>query len=270
MAEQARSKATAQGIPLLVFSDLDGTLLDHDSYSFAAARPALDALKAIGAGVVLASSKTGPEIAGLRAEMGLEAWPAIVENGAGILAAGAAPETGGGAYARLRDWLAGLPDAQRRDFIGFGDMSDAEVVKATGLPLEGARLARQRGFTEPGLWQGSDAALEAFLAVAAEAGIAARSGGRFLTLSFGATKADRMAEITARLCPCKTVALGDAPNDAEMIEAADIGVIVRNPHAPPLPKLPKEEAGCIRRTQKCGPDGWNLAVLSILSEMQEA
>lgn len=29
----------------LVFTDLDGTLLDHDTYSWEAARPALDRLK---------------------------------------------------------------------------------------------------------------------------------------------------------------------------------------------------------------------------------
>ena len=49
-------------MPLLLFSDLDGTLLDHDSYDFAPARPALDALKGIGAGVVLATSKTAAEV----------------------------------------------------------------------------------------------------------------------------------------------------------------------------------------------------------------
>ncbi|WP_347813664.1 HAD-IIB family hydrolase [Shimia aestuarii] len=248
----------------LVFSDLDGTLLDHETYSFDAARPALAALAEAGCGVVLASSKTGPEIARLRAAMGLADWPAIVENGAGVLEAGAAPEAGT-EYARLRSWLGALPSEMRAAFRGFGDMSDAEVAEVTGLAPNEAALARQRGFTEPGLWTGSEAALEAFLARAGEAGIAARQGGRFLTLSFGATKADRMAEIAARYAPEATVALGDAPNDVEMIEAADIGVIVQNPGGPGLPKLPKEEAGRIFRTQESGPHGWNRAVLSILS-----
>ncbi|MBR9842094.1 MAG: HAD-IIB family hydrolase [Rhodobacteraceae bacterium] len=253
----------------LVFSDLDGTLLDHESYSFEAARPALKALADMGCGVVLASSKTGPEIARLRAAMGLSQWPAIVENGAGLLEAGAEPEAGGEEYARLRAWLGALPEEMRGAFCGFGDMSDAEVAEVTGLAPEAAVLARQRGFTEPGLWQGDEAGLEAFLARAKAAGIAARSGGRFLTLSFGATKADRMAEIAARYGAETTIALGDAPNDVEMLEAADIGVIVRNPKAPALPKLPKEQADRIFRTQECGPDGWNRAVLSIVSEAND-
>ena len=55
--------------------DLDGTLLDHESYSFAPARPALAALAEIGAGVVLATSKTAAEVAPLRAALGLAGWP---------------------------------------------------------------------------------------------------------------------------------------------------------------------------------------------------
>ena len=75
-------------LPLLVFTDLDGTLLDHESYSWSPARPALDALRELGAGLVLASSKTAAEIAPLREAVGFTTWPAIVENGAGTLEPG--------------------------------------------------------------------------------------------------------------------------------------------------------------------------------------
>mgnify|MGYP000626872641 CR=1 FL=1 len=37
--------AAARPPPLVVATDLDGTLLDHDSYAFACARPALQALR---------------------------------------------------------------------------------------------------------------------------------------------------------------------------------------------------------------------------------
>ncbi|MCE8458362.1 HAD-IIB family hydrolase, partial [Rhodovulum sulfidophilum] len=60
---------------LLIFTDLDGTLLDHETYSHAEAAPALTALRAAGVPVILASSKTAAEIAPLRAELGLSAHP---------------------------------------------------------------------------------------------------------------------------------------------------------------------------------------------------
>lgn len=251
-------------MPLIVFSDLDGTLLDHHDYSFDPARPALAALRQLGCGVILASSKTAEEIISLRAEMGLSDWPAIVENGGGLLAPGNGFPASND-YHRLREFLKNLPQNLRQSFEGFGDMSVDRVISITGLSEAATAKAKARQFSEPGLWTGSEGDASAFLKLAQKAGISARRGGRFLTLSFGATKADHMAVLKDQFQAAKTLALGDAPNDIEMIETADIGVIIHNPSSQPLPKLPKEEAGAILRTTEAGPEGWNRAVLSILS-----
>lgn len=253
---------------LAVFTDLDGTLLDHDTYSFAAAQPALNRLIADKIPVVLTSSKTAVEIIALHRQIGLGDAPIIVENGAGIVDPRRGSTDDDGAYRRIRTVLADLPD--HTGFRGFGDMSDDEVAEITGLPLPAAALARQRCHSEPGLWSGGDAALDAFLAALAERGISARRGGRFLTLSLGRTKADAMRDCAARLGATTTIALGDAPNDIEMLQAADFGVIVRNDHAPPLPPLTGETAGRIRRTEDPGPKGWNAAMQDLLNELEQA
>lgn len=258
-------------VPLLVFSDLDGTLLDHESYSHAAAGPALSQLRRLGVPLVLASSKTAAEMAPLRAELGFDTCPAIVENGAGLLEANATPEPDAETYQRLRAALARVSPEMRERFCGFGDMTDTEVAEITGLAQDQAALARHRAFSEPGLWDGDITSEQAFVGALQAQGLQARRGGRFLTLSFGGTKADRMTEIIHRYQPGLTVALGDAPNDIEMLEAADIGVIVANPHGQPLPRLrtetPDTVTGPVRRTQKPGPDGWNDAVLRIASTL---
>ena len=44
--------------PLLVFTDLDGTLLDHHSYSHAAALPGLERLRGLEVPVIPVTSKT--------------------------------------------------------------------------------------------------------------------------------------------------------------------------------------------------------------------
>jgi HAD-superfamily hydrolase, subfamily IIB/mannosyl-3-phosphoglycerate phosphatase family len=252
---------------LIVFSDLDGTLLDHGSYSWAPAKPALLRMRALGAPLVLASSKTASEIADLRDQMGFADCPAIVENGAGILPAGAEAQADRSAHEALLAVLAELPADLRACFSGFSDWSVEEVAANTGLPLAQARLAARRQFSEPGLWSGSAEAQKAFEAALAEKGIAARQGGRYLTLSFGATKADRMAEIVSRYHPRPTtMALGDAPNDVEMIEVADFGVVVANSHGPGIPSLVGEAEGRITRTKVPGPEGWNLAVLERIAQ----
>lgn len=48
--------------PMVVFSDLDGALLDHETYEFDAARPALDRLRRDGVPLVLCTSKTRAEV----------------------------------------------------------------------------------------------------------------------------------------------------------------------------------------------------------------
>lgn len=251
----------------IVFTDLDGTLLDHHDYRWSAALPALSKLRAMGIPVIIASSKTAAEIAPLRAEMRLQACPAIVENGAGVLPAHADQGDAGDDYTRLRAALDALAPDLRAHFRGFGDMTDADVAEITGLTGMQATLARQRAFSEPGTFGGDSAALNAFVDALRDRGVHARRGGRFLTLSFGGTKADRMAEIAALYGNPVTIALGDAPNDIEMLEAADHGVIIANPSGTQLPILLAERDGDIRRSTKIGPEGWNECMLQIVSEL---
>lgn len=253
-------------IPLLVFSDLDGTLLDHESYDWSPARPAIEALKKSGSGIILASSKTAREIVHLRRDMELDQWPCIVENGAGLLPAHCDSIKRSDVYNRLRDLLDLLPSEQRRQFVGFGDMSDDAVAQRTGLNLENAARARARDFSEPGVWHGSESDKTQFINQLEKSGITAQQGGRFLTLSFGANKADRLEELTTLYQPAKTVALGDAPNDIGMLESADVAIVIANPHAQPLATLRGEHEGGVIRTSEPGPVGWNAAILSIINE----
>ncbi|PWW01413.1 mannosyl-3-phosphoglycerate phosphatase [Hoeflea marina] len=259
---------------LLVFTDLDGTLIDHRTYGFDAARPALGRLHREGHALVMASSKTAAEVVPLRAAAGFAHCAAIVENGAGILppAGDAAVSGTEDAHDRLRAALDELPPALRRRFTGFSDWSVDEVSVNSGLDRAAASLARRRQFSEPGLWTGGREDYQIFALLLAEKGIFAQQGGRFLTLSFGATKGDRMAEITRQWRrtgePITTVALGDAPNDITMLQQADIGVIIANPDQPGIDRLEGEDSGRVRRSLHPGPLGWNAEMLRILDELR--
>ncbi|MCG7624257.1 HAD-IIB family hydrolase [Epibacterium sp. Ofav1-8] len=247
---------------LLVFSDLDGSLLDHDSYDYTPALPAIAEIYARGGILVLASSKTAAEMLPLHHDLGLGDTPMIVENGAACVS----PEGIGSKtadYRAIRQVLSTL----NAPFRGFGDMSVAEVSAQTGLSHLQAERAKARQFSEPGLWQGDAHQHAAFLAALARHGINASRGGRFLTLSFGATKADQMMKLRQRYRGCFTIAIGDAPNDFDMIAAADRGVVIRNPHSPDLPPFQHEHR--ILRTEHSGPDGWYAAVMQLLSDWDQ-
>lgn len=251
---------------LIIFSDLDGTLLDHDTYSWASAKPALGKVKALGVPLVLASSKTAFEIYELRAALGFTHCPAIVENGAGLLAAYETPVPDGEVHAHILKALDQVPQELRAYFEGFSEWSVEKCAAVTGLSIEDAGRAKMRQFSEPGLWSGTDADRIEFERALEVSGVHARHGGRYLTLSGGATKADQMQDIASRYDPKPAImALGDAPNDVEMIAAADHGVIVKNTHGPGIPMMPDEPTGKILRTQDEGPMGWNTAVLDCIA-----
>jgi mannosyl-3-phosphoglycerate phosphatase len=257
-------------VRLILFTDLDGTLLDHETYAYEPALPVLERLKKLRVPVILASSKTEAEITALQGELGLAVWPAIVENGAGVLWPGS--DDAGSDHGEILAKLGLVDPALRGKFSGFSDWSVEELAERTGLTLKAAARARQRRFSEPGVFTGTSGERCAFVAALQREGLTARMGGRFLTLSHGATKAGRMAEIVDRLTggePVATLALGDAPNDIEMLESADIGVIVANPAHEPLPIIKGEDEGRISRTTQAGPAGWAEAVDAVLDREME-
>lgn len=67
----------------LIFSDLDGSLLDNDSYSHAAADALLAKLDQDEIPVILTTSKTRAEVEALRVELN-NRHPFITENGAAV------------------------------------------------------------------------------------------------------------------------------------------------------------------------------------------
>lgn len=259
---------------LLIFTDLDGTLLDHDSYSWRPAQPALTRLERAGVPVVISSSKTAAEIADLRARLGNQA-PYIVENGAAVVVPEHYFEPGpeqfvhfGANHAELLETLVQLRD-QGYAFRGFTDMTVEALAGITGLPPRLARLARQRSGTEPLLWRDSAERLNEFRAQLQRRGLRLVAGGRFLHVMGAFDKADGvrwLSERFQRQHPGEqwlTVALGDGPNDSDMLAAVDCPVIIRGARSDEI-TLARD---CpVMRSNARGPAGWNECVTQILNE----
>ncbi len=270
---------TAARNRLVVFTDLDGTLLDAATYSYAPARPALKALAASGAPLVFCTSKTRAETEVWRRRLGNRS-PFVVENGGAVfIPRGAFPfpfepdrrEGGydvvvlGADYARLR---AALEDIRVEigGLRGFGDMGDEEVARLTGLPPGEAALARRREFDEPFVLEGPGEAL-AIEAMAEARGLRVTRGGRFFHLTGPSDKGAavrRLVGLYARTIEGPlTAALGDSGNDRPMLEAVDIPVLVARPDGSHDPAI---DLPGLRRTPGAGPTGWNAAVLEILRQ----
>jgi mannosyl-3-phosphoglycerate phosphatase len=77
-------KSTAkENPPLIIFTDLDGTLLDHYSYSFDAAQEVLKKINVAKISLIFYSSKTRAEIEMRQKKLGNH-YPFISENGGAI------------------------------------------------------------------------------------------------------------------------------------------------------------------------------------------
>lgn len=246
----------------VVVTDLDDTLLDR-GYSFAAARPALEELRARGIPLVFCTSKTAAEALHLQARMGIRE-PFIVENGGALyLPRGYFPGSVSGAVLRGEHLMVSLAPPLREGLpgtLGFRDMSDAQVAVATGLPLEDAARARRREFDEAFTCPPE---LEPRLpSLAAERGLRVTRGGRFWHLHGDADKGRafrRLKDLFVwRDVDVRTIGLGDSANDLPLLLETDVAIAVRRPdgrHDPALvagvPRLRKAEA-------------WSEAVLAAL------
>lgn len=272
-----------QGPAALVFTDLDGTLLDHESYSFEPARPALEALREAGIPLVLCSSKTRAEMLAVQRRLGLRG-PFIPENGGAVLLAGGGAWEAAfpGRFAGLPAQVFGTPYRELRAALeelrhsygpcvrGFGDMGEEEVAQCTGLPPEQARLARERDFDEPFLWspepeEGQVTQVRAWLA---GRGLGLTRGGRFWHVLGPSDKGRAvrwLLQAATRVWGREpaSLALGDSQNDLPMLEAATVGVLVERPGGGHLTPRPPG----IRTVEGVGPVGWCRAVLAWLEDL---
>lgn len=230
----------------LIFTDLDGTLLNAEDYQFDDALPVLGSLQEQRIPVISVTSKTRQEVEVLRQQIAPQD-PFIVENGSGVFVnqtddrfslTNTQPWSEfhllqlGCSYAEVRTGLRQLGEVLNRDLQGFGDLSLEEIVDLTGLPPDDATRAKAREFTEPFLTP-KTVPPEEVEAAAKALGFQVVVGDRFSHL-IGAnagkgSAVQHIVEAFQAVHPAvsiTTIGLGNSPNDRAMLEAVDIPVVV--------------------------------------------
>lgn len=271
---------------ILIFTDLDGSLLDTTTYSYEAAVEALALLERLGAPLILVSSKTRSEMEPLRRRLNNH-HPFIVENGGALFIPrgtfpfpieAASTRNGyevveiGTPYARLRTALIRIREELGCRLRGFGDLSVEEVAHLTGLSAAEALLATQREYDEPFVLEDEGVAWDRLCAAAAAQGLRCTRGGRFYHLMGANDKGiasrmlmswyERVAEWDGQR-PV-TIGLGDSLNDRPMLAEVDYPILVRKPDGSydPDVQLPH-----LIRADGVGPVGWNRSLTALLSRL---
>ena len=273
---------------LIVYTDLDGSLLDSTTYSYTAAIPALTALREQGIPLILVSSKTRAEMEPLRQHLD-HRDPFIVENGGAVYIPHGlfdfplermrtrAPYQVielGLPYHMLRDVLKQIEDAVETPLQGFGDLSVEAIMQATGLPHADAVLAKQREYDEPYLLQGPQAVVEEVCRQIVIRGLRWTKGGRLFHLMGGNDKGEaasvllrcyhRQQRMRGHVERIETVGIGDSINDAPLLAIVDYPILVQKPDGSYDPDI--HLSGVIR-APGIGPVGWNEAVLDLLAQV---
>lgn len=271
-------------VPMLIFTDLDGTLLDHHDYGFAPAKSALKLLREQAIPLIPNTSKTFHEMLVLQQQLDNH-HPFITENGAvicipngyfsslqdGDLLQGyrLLPQSLG--YQQILNVLSGLRREHGFRFQGFNDCSAAQIANDTGLALAQAVHAKQRMGSEPILWQDNELAFTRFRRELQARGLHLIKGGRYWHVLSDANKLAAMNTLRELyqqfgLLRCTCVALGNSENDLAMLNGADIAVVIPNEDGSVLQlttakRVVVSEAGAAQ--------GWRISIEKILADLSE-
>lgn len=265
----------------IIFTDLDGTLLDYSDYSFEKALPALELIRQQSIPLILCSSKTRAEIEYFREKLA-NSHPFVSENGGGIfiprkyfnvpLTAASYPVEENADYdvirlgARYSDLRKAAKELQREGFEvrGFGDMTAKEVADLTKMSMDEALMAKERDFDEPFIYKGPGHELTRLFRAINQKGFTFTQG-KFFHILGSSNKGIAVSILTdlykRKYGNIKTIALGDSPNDIPMLERVDWPVLVQKQDGiyDPQIGMPK-----LVRAEGIGPAGWNKAILDFI------
>lgn len=263
--------------PLLIFTDLDGTLLDSHTYDWQPAAGWLTRLRESSVPVILCSSKTHAEMSLLQKTLDLQGLPLIAENGA-VTQFDAHWQSMAGfprllasiTHSEITLILQKLREKSHYKFTTFDDVDEATIAEWTGLNRSQAALTRLHEASVSLIWRDSDERMQEFASHLQELGLQFVQGARFWHVLDASVSKDQAANaliaIYQQLWGKRpiTLGLGDGPNDAPLLEVMDYAVIVKGLNRQGI-HLNKEDPERIYRTRQEGPAGWSEGMDHFLS-----
>lgn len=261
----------------VIFTDLDGTFLNHDNYSFYESKESLNLIKEKNIPLIFTTSKTKEEVENLQKKVGIKE-PFITENGAALFIPKDYQGFDFSFLGEFEDYnilqfgltykqILSFYNKYKEEFfmLGFSDMSLVDIVKYTGLDLEDARMSKKRGFTEPFLLN-NQSKFENLKNLARTDNIKITKGGRFYHL-IGQNQDKGIAVKRTKALfeevfnqKVQSLGLGDGPNDIAMFENVDLPIIIKN-HK-------NEYVDCnienIKKSTYQGSKGWNEMIMAYM------
>lgn len=272
----------------LIFTALEGALVDTRTDSYAGAEEALSELEERKIAFVLLTSRTREEIEPIRRKMGHN-HPFVTENGGGIFfpdgyfslripgvvrTARYLSIAQGRPYAEVCEALDDIAEECSVGVAGFHHMSLREIADNTGLRPRSAELARAREFDEPFYFTSADdKAVARFVEVARERGFDTRRGPTFWHFSAKCDPARAVRTLSqlfreATHIKLRLVGIGGSQQDLPWLRAVDHAILLPDSGEGAKsfegPQESASHAKTVVTGEEPGPGGWNKAILNIV------
>lgn len=288
---------------IVVFSDIDGTLIDIFTRKYGKSKELVKKLKESSIPVILCSSKTWAEQDVIRKDLGLESEPFIIENGGAVIIprsyfSGGGAGSGGGSTdddlkhhygmrvvdgysvielgrssAEIRKVLQYVRRKTGIPFKGVSDLSIEELAKIVGMTPEEAERMSKRQYGETILEIDKTEKVKFEQALSKE-GLQVIHGGRYFDVTAGNDKG-KAVRILIDLYRKKLgdgtifIGIGDSANDAPMLKLTDIAILVQKYDGSWAEVDNSNNIPHVVKAKGIGPAGWENAFATIIKEAEQ-
>ena len=247
---------------ILIFTDLDGSLLHRDTFKFDEIKDYLKQLISKGIFIIPNTSKTEKEILEFNNELG-SSLPYISENGSAIngldlLNSNLPKEL---ILSREKDSLIKIfrelvPVNLQNKCKWLSEMDKKKQSLVFGLEDDKLKMALDRKYTIPFLFEGNKSERNELSKIVKNKGLALQEGGRVINLTDKVNKAKAL-QVFVRFFKknnknVKTIAVGDNYNDLDMLKTSEFPCLVFNDKFT-LDEIPIKN---LITTNKPSPEGW--------------
>ncbi|WP_020530589.1 HAD-IIB family hydrolase [Flexithrix dorotheae] len=264
----------------IIFTDLDGTLIDFKTYSFERTKDTVEKLTQKGIPIVFCSSKTRVEQAYYRKALKNE-HPFITENGSAIFVPSGYFNFDfdyqkeienykvielGVDYKTIRKTIESAREKTKVANFGYADLDLEEISSIIKLAPEAAKRASTRDYTET-IIKGdvTSPAFEEFKEELLQNNLICVSGGKYHTVMGKQSDKGKAVEKLASLYrkafgEVLTIGLGDSANDQPLLKVVDQGYLVQKPGN----YWEDMDIDGLNKINGIGPEGWVLATSPLL------
>ena len=260
---------------VLIFTDLDGSLLDRDTFKFDKISKYIKDLISKGIFIIPNSSKTKVEIEKFNNDLD-EDLPFVVENGAAIynlnLINSSFPEKI--SLSReineiLEIFNKKVSSNQKSKCKFIKDLTSERQSQIFGQSKEKVKLAMNREYSIPLLFDGSKGEKVDLIKSVNNAGLSLHEGGRLINLCDKISKSQAMKHVVKIFKKISkeeliTIGVGDNFNDLDMLKNSDIPCLVFNDKF----TMEKININNCLVSKKPAPEGWEEVVKLALDKIK--